>query len=120
MAIYSYEGIGMLMPIMHASESLESFKISVIAAYVTLTIFFTGFSVICYLTWGSDMDKPIITEMLPADSKLVILTKLTYCVNLICSYAITINPANKIFEKWVFRCAGLKKKTRKRYWAKNF
>ena len=57
--------------------------------------------------------------MLPADSKLVILTKVGVCINLVCSYPIAINPANKIFEKWIFRCRGLKKKSTERKWLKN-
>ena len=51
---------------------------------------------------------------------LVIVTKLLVGVNLIFTYPIAINPANKILEKWVFRCRGLKKKSRTRYWFKNF
>ena len=58
--------------------------------------------------------------MLPGDSKLVITTKMLYCINLLCTYAIAINPTNKIFEKWVFRCKRLKKKSNSRYWLKNF
>ena len=57
--------------------------------------------------------------MLPADSKLVIFTKVGVCINLVCSYPIVINPANKIFEKWVFRCRRLKKKSNARKWLKN-
>ena len=58
--------------------------------------------------------------MLPGDKTYVIVTKLLIGVNLLCTYPITINPANKIFEKWVFRCRSLKKKSKTRYWLKNF
>ena len=58
--------------------------------------------------------------MLPGDNTLVIVTKFLVCVNLLCSYPIAINPANKIFEKWVFRCKNLKKKSKARHWLKNF
>ena len=87
---------------------------------LTLVAALILFSELCYLTWGSDLTKPIATEMLPGDSTFVIATKLLFCISLFCSYPIFINPANKIFEKWVFRCKGLKKKSKQRYWFKNF
>ena len=120
MTIYSFEGIGVVMPIMHACETPEKFTSILTAAILTLVVGYVVFSEICYFTFGSDMDKPIITEMLPGDKPYVIVTKLLVSVNLICSYPIMIKPANKIFEKWVFRCKGLKKKTKTRYWLKNF
>ena len=120
MTIYSFEGIGVVMPIMHACDSPEKFTKILTAALVTLLIMYIIFSELCYLTWGTEMTKPIITEMLPSDKTYVIVTKLLVCVNLIFSYPIAINPANKIFEKWVFQCTSLKKKSRTRYWMKNF
>ena len=119
MTVYCYEGIGMLMPIMHASESPEKLERTLIAAIITLTVCYIGFSELCYLAWGEGLNRPIVTEMLPPDSKLVITTKMLYCVNLLCTYAIVINPTNKILEKAIFRCKGLKKKSTSRFWLKN-
>ena len=119
MTVYCYEGIGMLMPIMHASESPEKLEKTLIAAIVTLTVFYVGFSELCYMAWGSGLNRPIVTEMLPADSGLVVVTKMLYCINLLCTYAICINPTNKILEKAVFRCKRLKKKSKTRFWLKN-
>ena len=120
MVVYCYEGIGMLMPITHASESPEKVTSCLIAAIITLTSVFIGFSNLCYLAWGADLTRPIVTEMLPSDSKFVIATKLLFCGNLLCTYAIVINPTNKILEKAVFRCKRLKKKSNTRHWLKNF
>ena len=120
MTIYSFEGIGVVMPIMHACECPERFASILTYAIVTLVILYIVFSELCYLSWGTEMDKPIVTEMLPGDKTYVVVTKFLVCVNLLCSYPIMINPANKIFEKWVFRCKNLKKKSRTRYWFKNF
>ena len=120
MTVYCYEGIGMLMPIMHASESPHKLQSCLIGAIVTLTFVYIAFSELCYSAWGSNLTRPIVTEMLPGDSKLVVATKMLFCVNLLCTYAIVINPTNKILEKAVFRCKRLKKKSNTRYWLKNF
>ena len=120
MTIYSFEGIGIVMPVMHSCENPEKFTGIFICAMVTLVITIISFSELCYLTWGSALDKPIVTEMLPSDKSYVILTKLLISINLLCTYPIVIKPANKIFEKWTFRCKNLRKKSKPRYWLKNF
>ena len=43
MSIYCFEGIGIVMPVMHSSESPESFKASLICAIATLTIIYIFF-----------------------------------------------------------------------------
>ncbi len=56
------------------------------------------FSFLCYYSWGSDLDEPVVTEMLPADNSFVQVMKLLFCVNLMISYPITIVPAFNTFE----------------------
>ena len=87
-------------------------------AIITLVIVYIAFDELCYFTWGSDMNEPIITQMLPADSVTVILIKFMYSLNLLCSYAIFIYPANIVFEQWLCKCFA-KDRTRL-YWAQNF
>ena len=119
MAIYAFEGIGVVMPIMHACECPEKFSQILVAAIITLAAVLIGFSVLCYAAWGSNLTETFVLQLLPSDSKIVIITKIGVCINLICTYPIAINPANKIFEKWVFRCRMLKKKSGERKWLKN-
>ena len=56
MAIYSFEGIGIVMPVMHACDSPEKFTKILTYAILTLVILIVVFSELCYLTWGTDMD----------------------------------------------------------------
>ena len=53
MAIYCFEGIGIVMPIMQASESPESFKSTLYAAITTLTLIYIFFGGVGYLAFGS-------------------------------------------------------------------
>ena len=90
MAVYSFEGIGVVMPIMHACECPEKFTSILTSAMITLVIAIVVFSELCYLTWGNALTKPFVLEMLPGDTTLVIVTKILVCVNLVCTYPIAI------------------------------
>ena len=94
MAIFSYEGIGIVMPIMHQSESPATFKREFIKAMVTLTVIYVIFGALGYIAWGSGEIEPFSTDMLPASNIAVILMKFFFSFNLIFTYPITIFPAN--------------------------
>jgi len=85
---------------------------------MTLTVFYLIFGELGYLTYGSNFNEPIITEMLPSTNLLVIIMKVGFCINLVCSHPIVIYPTNQIIEGWVFRC--MKRKSSARTWLKNF
>ena len=52
MSIYSFEGIGIVMPVMNSSESPETFKTTLTAAIATLTVIYILFGSLGYLAWG--------------------------------------------------------------------
>ena len=60
-SIYSYEGIGIVMPIMATTEKPERFKEMLTYAILTLIVIFVGFSELCYMTWGSSLTEPYVT-----------------------------------------------------------
>ena len=55
MAVYSFEGIGVVMPIMHACECPEKFTSILTSAMITLVSAIVIFSELCYLAWGSTL-----------------------------------------------------------------
>ena len=101
-SIYAYEGIGVVMPIMQASAEPDKFIKCLIAAICTLTVIFLFFGELTYITFGSDLDEPFVTEMLPASNLGVEIIKILFCFNLVFSYPITINPTNTILESYIF------------------
>lgn len=100
-AVYSYEGIGVVMPIMQITEKPEKFTTILIAAMATLVTCQITFGTLAYLTYGSDMEAQIITEMLPGDNGVVITVKLAYVLCILASYAITAAPCFTIGEGWL-------------------
>ena len=117
-SIYCYEGIGIVMPVMATSEKPERFKDMLTYSFLTLIIFITVFSLLCYITWGSSMDQPIVTQMLPSDSVSVIIIKFLFSLNLACSFPIMIYPTNAAVERWF--CGCFKHEQTKLYWMQNF
>jgi amino acid permease len=64
-AIYSFEGIGIVIPIMQTVAEPQKFDKILNYAVLTFSLIFIRFENLCYFTFGSDMDKPLIKEMLP-------------------------------------------------------
>jgi solute carrier family 36 (proton-coupled amino acid transporter) len=114
--VYAFEGIGVVMPIMQTCATPEKFNRILIAGVGTLTVIYIAFGTLCYFTYGAGMNEPLITEMLPASDTLVIFTKMVYIVNLLCSYALTICPTNRIIEEWLFKKGD---NSTTNYWMKN-
>ena len=65
--------------------------------------FLLFFGLIGSIAFGSNFDKQLITEMLPADSIVVTIIKLCMIINVICSYGIYIFPCNTIIEGWIMK-----------------
>ena len=101
-AIYSYEGIGIVMPVLSKAKEPESFNKSLFAAIATLACIFIFFGELTAFAFGANLTEPFITEMLPPKNWIVSLIKVAYTVNLICSYPITIKPTNEIIESYLF------------------
>ena len=116
MSIYCFEGIGIVMPVMHSSQDPATFKAILFQAITTLTVIYILFGGLGYLAWGSSWIEPYATDMLPAYNIAVIIMKFLFSFNLIFSYSIIIQPANQILGNWFCKCA---KKGRTRHWLKN-
>lgn len=118
--IYCYEGIGIVMPVMAASEQPERFKEMLTYAVLTLIVVYSIFSEVSYMAWGDTLDEPLVTEMLPADNVSVILIKFLYSLNLICSFPIAIQPTFTAVEAWFCGCLCLRERQTCLYWVQNF
>ena len=101
-AIYSYEGIGIVMPVLAKAREPESFNTSLIAAIATLAVIYIAFGELTAFTFGANLTEPFITEMLPPKNWIVSIIKVAYTGNLICSYPITVKPTNEIIESYLF------------------
>ena len=97
-SFFMFEGIGCLLPIMREAEKPEIYPQQTVWALCILCITYILFATVCYYAWGSTLDEPVVTEMLPADNAFVEIMKLLFCLNLMISYPITITPMYTALE----------------------
>ena len=117
-SFYTFEGVGILMPVMQACDCPEKFESIFKRAILTLTGFYISFALICNLAWGRMQGKQIVTEMLPTSHTTVKVLLLAYVVMLVLGYPLTVNPTNTILESYTInRCLPRKGVVRK--WSKN-
>jgi len=114
-AVYSYEGVGVVLPILDVTAAPEKFNKILFAVLTTVTVSYVAFGEFCYIIYGSDLTNPIVTENLPY-STIPQLVKIIFCINLIFSYPLVIYPANMVIESYMY---GSWAKTKKRQWMKN-
>lgn len=66
-AVYAYEGIGIVIPIMDESWDKKNFHLIVLYMIIAVTICYLGFGLIGYFTYGPIMldGCPLVTKCLP-------------------------------------------------------
>lgn len=116
-SFYCFEGIGTVMPIMREAEEPEKFTRNLTYGMVTLSLYFSYFGLTCYNYFGHQ-DESIVINNLPATNLVVMITKMLFCVNLVFSYPLTIFPANRILESFIFSSKESSSVSRK--WMINF
>ncbi|KAI4297876.1 hypothetical protein L6164_037737 [Bauhinia variegata] len=96
-AVYSFEGIGMVLPL--ESEAKEKDKFGMILGLTMIFIFFlyAGFGTLGYLAFGEET-KDVITDNFGAGF-LTALIKLGLCVNLFFTFPLMMNPVYEIVER---------------------
>lgn len=68
-SFYSFEGIGVVMPIYENTKSTVNFKQTLISALITLAVLFSFFGFICYRYFGHmDESKSFVIENLDQTS----------------------------------------------------
>jgi amino acid permease len=98
-SIYTFEGIGILMPCMAACECPDQFEEIWIYAVLTVIGAFFLYGSTSYLAYGN-MKEQMVTQLLPKDDFLVKLLILFMVLVLMFTYPLTINPANNVFESY--------------------
>lgn len=117
-AIYTLEGIGVLMPIMQACDCPEKFDKILTAGVSTLTVMFLIFGTLSYLAFGN-MKEQMATQLLPQGDAVVQVVILLYIIIMTFTYPLTIFPANQICESYIFtnkKNSG----SNLQYWGRNF
>jgi solute carrier family 36 (proton-coupled amino acid transporter) len=109
-AVYSYEGIGVILPLLEVTEKPEQYPKILTYVLVTVMVLYVGFGQFCLFVYGDEIQSPLITTNLPK-GVVVYIIKILFAINLFFTYPLQIYPANIIIESYLYRDMP---KTRKR------
>ena len=116
MAVYMYEGIGLILPVRDACDSPQKYPYILGLVFVVLCTIYVFFGLFTYFVFGPEgLTAPMITEEIPRDT-IVVVTELFFILNLMITYPLVLHPANMVIESVLFRGWP---KSRKRTWFKN-
>ena len=97
-AIYTFEGIGVLMPIMQASDCPGQFDSILVLALLTITVVFIVLGLAGYCAFGNMAGVQAITMELPFSNLLVRVMLVMMILMIVFTYPIFILPANRAIE----------------------
>lgn len=102
-AIYAFEGIGVVIPIIEVTENPKQFPKILLAVLITDMILYTSFGEYCLFVYGDELEgKPLITMILKK-GLLVWTIKILYSFNVIATITLQAFPANRILESYIYK-----------------
>ena len=115
-AIFTFEGIGLILPIRQDMRNQEKFPVVLGSVMVFITILFVGMGALSYAAFGSATETVILLN-LPQDDKMVNGVQFIYSLAILFSIPLQLIVAVDVIEKLLFRRSG---KTDQRVkWGKN-
>lgn len=117
-AIFTFEGIGLILPIASSMKEPEKFHYLLYAVMLIITAIFTSVGALCYATFGDETKTEIISNF-PQDSKLVNAVQFLYSLAVLVGEPVQLFPAVRIIETSLFGEKATGKKSKAIKWKKN-
>lgn len=114
--MFTFEGIGLIIPISESMKEPEKFPKVLTGVMVGITALFTSLGALSYATFGSET-KTVILLNLPQQSHLVQTVQGLYSIAIMLSIPLQLFPAIRIMETCFFTKSG--KYNLKVKWQKN-
>lgn len=96
-AVYAFEGVGMVLPIESETREREKFGKIVALAMASISLMYGGFGLLGYFAFGEDTND-IITANLGTGT-VSVLVQLGLCVNLFFTFPLMMNPVYEVVER---------------------
>lgn len=104
-AIFTYEGIGLIIPIQESMKQPHRFPGVLAGVMVIITLIFLSAGALSYAAYGSKT-KTVILLNLPQDDKFVNVVQLLYSLAILLSTPLQLFPAIRIMENELFTRSG--------------
>ncbi|KAK8104332.1 uncharacterized protein PG998_011365 [Apiospora kogelbergensis] len=116
-AIFTFEGIGLILPIQSSMAKPAKFEYLLGAIMLIITIIFTSVGALCYATFGEHTGIEIINNY-PQTNKFVNAVQFLYSLAVLVGNPVQLFPAIRILEGKIFGHHSGKKSLRTK-WIKN-
>lgn len=116
-AIFTFEGIGLIIPIQESMRHPKKFPKVLFAVMVIIVVVFTVMGAVSYAAYGSKTETVVLLN-LPQDDKLVNTAQFLYSLAILLSTPLQLFPAIRIMENGLFSRSGKYNPYIK--WQKNF
>lgn len=100
-AVFTYEGIGLLIPIQESMKHPQKFTACLGGVMVSITLVFVSIGAVCYLAYGAKVQTVILNNF-PQDSATVNIVQLLYALAILLSTPLQLFPAIRILEAGIF------------------
>lgn len=104
-AIFTFEGIGLIIPIQESMRHPEKFPKVMLLVMVIITTLFVTMGAFSYAAYGSKTETVVLLN-LPQDNKLVNGVQFLYSIAILLSTPLQIFPAIRIMENALFTKSG--------------
>ncbi|KAJ5860818.1 uncharacterized protein N7529_008128 [Penicillium soppii] len=104
-AIFTYEGIGLIIPIQESMKQPNRFPGVLAGVMVVITFIFLSAGALSYAAYGSST-KTVILLNLPQDDKFVNVVQFLYSLAILLSTPLQLFPAIRIMENELFTRSG--------------
>ncbi|KAG0676424.1 neutral amino acid transporter [Kluyveromyces marxianus] len=118
-AIFTYEGIGLLIPIHESMEHPNQFKPALLYVILLVTVIFVSCGLVCYAAFGDKVETVILLNF-PSDSIFTNSVQLIYALAILLSTPLQLFPAIKILENKLFNKNASGKHNPRVKWHKNY
>ncbi|KAI1138764.1 vacuolar amino acid transporter 3 [Hypoxylon sp. FL0543] len=104
-AIFTFEGIGLIIPIQESMRSPSKFPKVMFYVMIIITVLFITMGAVSYAAYGSKTETVVLLN-LPQDNKLVNGVQFLYSLAILLSTPLQIFPAIRITENALFTRSG--------------
>ncbi|KAI0166833.1 transmembrane amino acid transporter protein-domain-containing protein [Hypoxylon sp. FL1284] len=104
-AIFTFEGIGLIIPIQESMKSPSKFPKVMFYVMIIITVLFITMGAVSYAAYGSKTETVVLLN-LPQDNKLVNGVQFLYSLAILLSTPLQIFPAVRIMENALFTRSG--------------
>ncbi|KAF9056825.1 amino acid transporter [Rhodocollybia butyracea] len=118
-AVFSFEGIGLIVPIVDAMREPHKFPKVLTGVMAFLLVLFGGAGALAYMTFGSEIQTVVLINLnrLNPGSRMLEVVQFFYSLAILLSVPLQLFPAVRIMENGLFTRSG-KRNTRVK-WLKN-